>query len=302
MIHETLADVEQMARPYVGQGQVARYIPALARVSIDRFGVAVRTLDGETELAGDAEVAFSIQSISKLFMLTLALGVRGRRLWEHVGREPSGDPFNSLIQLEHESGRPRNPLINAGALCVTDAVISEVGDAKEAIRSFVSARCGEEIQFDPEVARSERDTGHRNVALAHFIKSFGRLENDVEPVLDAYFHQCSLAMSARQLATAVGYLANDGRCPVTGDQVLSPRRARRVRALMLTCGLYDAAGEFAFRVGLPAKSGVGGGIVAVVPGRLGVCAWSPGLDDTGNSIAAWRALEALVSLRGLTVF
>lgn len=297
-----LAAAAEAARPYVGQGEVASYIPALARVPSDRFGLAVRGVDGEAVAVGDAGTAFSIQSISKLFTLALALRLRGPSIWERVGREPSGNPFNSLVQLEYEAGRPRNPFINAGALCITDVLVSDFGDARSAIVEFVSGLCGEEIAFDEEVARSERERGFRNAALANFIKSFGRLDNDVEEVLDVYFHQCALAMSCTQLAAAVGFLANRGVCPRREEPVVSERQARRINALMLTCGLYDAAGEFAFTVGVPAKSGVGGGIVAVVPGRLGACAWSPGLDETGNSIAAWKALERFAADSGASVF
>jgi glutaminase len=262
----------------------------------------VHTVEGQASGVGDAEVPFSIQSISKLFSLTLALQARGPAVWDCVGREPSGNPFNSLIQLEREEGRPRNPFINAGAIRIADLLVSSFDDPKRALQDLGQRLCGQPFRFDAEVAASERATGFRNAALAHFMKSFGQLDNDVDTVLDVYFHQCAIALSCAQLAQALGYLAHGGVVPGTQDSILTPRQARRVNALMLTCGTYDAAGEFAFRIGLPCKSGVGGGIVAVVPGRLTACVWSPGLDETGNSAVGQRALEAFVAHTGWSVF
>ena len=290
-------------RPQLKQGQVATYIDALARIPKDRFGMAVRTADGEEFVAGDGETPFSIQSISKLFTLTMAMNFIGDGLWKRVGREPSGNPFNSLVQLEHEEGVPRNPFINAGAHVVTDCLASHCGDPRRDILNFVRAVAGNDgIDYDPEVAASERQTGYRNFALANFLKSFGRLECDVDVVLDLYFHQCSIAMSCLDLCRAVSFLANDGIHPVTGDKIVPKPRARRINSLMLTCGLYDAVGNFAFRVGLPSKSGVGGGIVSVLPGKLTACVWSPGLDPSGNSLAGTRALELFARRTGATIF
>ena len=295
-LDEVIRRVCDDVAPLVGTGKVADYIPALACVSPERFGIAVRTVDGRCEVAGDADERFSVQSISKVLTLTLALADRGDALWERVGKEPSGDPFNSLFQLEFERGVPRNPLINAGAIVVADCLVSDRPDARGDVRDFASELCGTAVDFDPRVAASERDTGHRNAALAQLMKSFGNLENPVEAVLDTYFHQCSLAMSCRELATAFGFLA-DG-----GAQVVSPERARRINALMLTCGTYDRAGEFAFEVGLPAKSGVGGGIVAVVPGRGVIAVWSPALGASGNSVAGVEALRRFVARTAWSVF
>jgi glutaminase len=270
-----LDEIVATLRPELGQaGHVASYIPALARVPAAQLGIALRTCDGEEAQAGHSTTPFSIQSISKLFTLTLGMRELGDALWEHIGREPSGSAFNSLVQLESERGVPRNPFINAGAIAVTDRLVTAC-DPKVEILALLSSLCGEPVHFDEEVAASEAATGFRNVALANFMKSFGRLENDVGPVLDAYFHDCSIRMSCLQLARATGFLCRDGAHPYTGEQLLTERQARRVNALMLTCGTYDAAGEFAFRVGLPCKSGVGGGIVAVVPDRLTLCVWSP---------------------------
>ncbi|WP_345295360.1 glutaminase [Luteimonas vadosa] len=290
-------------RPWVGRGKVADYIPRLAEVPADRFGMAVATLDGRLLQVGDAEEAFSIQSISKVFTLTMALEALGNELWNRVGREPSGSPYNSLVQLEREHGIPRNPLINAGAHVVADVILSSDDDARGRLLSFVRARSDDmAVEMDPEVARSERVAGYRNTALANFIRSFGNLDNPVEAVLDFYYHQCAIRMNCVDLARSFLYLANRGRCQHSGEVVISPERAKRINAIMLTCGTYDAAGEFAFRVGLPAKSGVGGGIVAVVPNVLAVAVWSPGLDDKGNSLAGAQALDLFTTRTGLSVF
>ena len=282
-------------------GQVASYIPALARVPAAQLGIALRTRDGEEAQAGDSTTPFSIQSISKLFTLTLGMRELGEALWERIGREPSGNAFNSLVQLESEHGVPRNPFINAGAIAVTDRLVSVI-DAKAGMLALLSSLCGEPVHFDEEVAASEAATGFRNVALANFMKSFGRIDNDVGAVLDVYFHACAIRMSCLQLARAAGFLCADGAHPYTGGQLLTERQARRVNALMLTCGTYDAAGEFAFRIGLPCKSGVGGGIVAVVPDRLTLCVWSPALEPSGNSLLGMKALEMFTARTGLSIF
>jgi glutaminase len=297
-----LEEIVATLRPELGrEGRVASYIPALARVPAAQFGIALRTCDGQEAQAGDSTVPFSIQSISKLFALALGMRELGTALWERIGREPSGNPFNSLVQLESEQGIPRNPFINAGALAVTDRLLSRC-DPKAAMLALLSGLCGEPVAFDEEVAASEAATGFRNAALANFMKSFGRIDHPVDDVLDAYFHHCSIAMSCMQLARAAGFLCRDGVHPYTGEQVLTERQARRVNALMLTCGTYDAAGEFAFRIGLPCKSGVGGGIVAVVPDRLTLCVWSPALEASGNSLLGMKALELFAAKTGLSIF
>lgn len=304
MDFQTLLDeIAAELQPRAGaQGAVATYIPALARVPAARFGIALRTCDGEVAAAGDSVVPFSIQSVSKVFSLTLAMHHVGEALWQRIGREPSGDPFNSLVQLEHEQGVPRNPFINAGAIAVADRLLSH-GQGKRELLAMMSSLCGEPVSFDDEVAASEAATGFRNLAVANFMKSFGKLDNPVAEVLDLYFHQCAIRMSCRQLAHAAGYLCRDGRHPCDGaTALLSERQTRRINALMLTCGTYDAAGEFAFRIGLPCKSGVGGGIVAVVPDRLTLCVWSPALDATGNSLLGMQALEMFAARSGLSIF
>ena len=308
-----LDEIDAEIRPLLGAaGTVASYIPALARVPAEHFGIALHTRDGEEACAGDARAPFSIQSVSKLFTLTLAMRCLGERLWERIGREPSGNPFNSLVQLEFEAGRPRNPFINAGALAVADRLVTQARaaacgagprDARDDILALMTDLAGEAVAFDPEVAASEAATGFRNVALVNFMKSFGKIDNDVADVLDMYFHQCAIRMSCVQLARAAGFLSRDGAHP--GDQrtqVTTERQARRINALMLTCGTYDAAGDVAFSIGLPCKSGVGGGIVAVVPDHLTLCVWSPALDATGNSLLGLKALELFVAKTGLSVF
>ena len=297
-----LEEIVATLRPELGRaGQVANYIPALARVPPAQFGIALRTCDGHEAHAGDSTTPFSIQSISKLFALTLGMRELGEALWERIGREPSGNPFNSLVQLEAEQGIPRNPFINAGALAVTDRLVS-LFDAKARMLALLSDLCGDPVGFDEEVAASEAATGFRNVALANFMKSFGRIDNDVGAVLDAYFHHCAVRMSCLQLARASVFLCRDGVHPSTGEQILTEKQARRVNALMLTCGTYDAAGEFAFRIGLPCKSGVGGGIVAVVPDRLALCVWSPALEPSGNSLLGMKALELFAAKTGMSIF
>ena len=298
-----LDDIDAQLRPDLGRdGQVATYIPALARVPAHRFGIALRTCRGEVAVAGDGDEPFSIQSISKLFTLTLAMRELGDALWTRIGVEPSGNPFNSLVQLEHEQGLPRNPFINAGAIAVADRLLA-CGQGKPALLALMSSLCGEPVAFDHEVAASEADTGFRNHAMANFMKGFGKLDHPVAEVLDLYFHQCAIRMSCRRLAQATGYLCRDGAHPVDGQPALvTERQARRLNALILTCGTYDAAGEFAFRIGLPCKSGVGGGIVAVVPDRLSLCVWSPALDATGNSLLGTRALELFAARTGWSIF
>ena len=298
-----LDQINEEIRPLLGHaGTVASYIPALARVPAQQFGIALRTCDGQEACAGDAAVPFSIQSISKLFTLTLAMRRMGDALWERIGREPSGNPFNSLVQLENEQGKPRNPFINAGAIAVADRLLSQ-GDAKRDILALMSDLAGEPIGFDEEVAASEAATGYRNHALANFMKSFGKIDNDVAPVLDVYFHQCALRMTCLQLARAAAFLSRDGDHPLDGQPAIcTERQTRRLNALMLTCGTYDAAGDVAFSIGLPCKSGVGGGIVAVVPDHLTLAVWSPALDATGNSLLGLKALELFVTNTGLSVF
>lgn len=299
-----LAEISSAVRPLSARGKVADYIPALGSVDPARFGIAFATVEGKVFAHGDATERFSVQSIAKVFALSLVLAGEGEstKLWRRVGREPSGNPFNSLIQLELERGIPRNPFINAGALVVVDHLLAMTGDSFSAVRSFVRAESGSaDVDLDAEVARSEALHGHRNAALAHFMKSCDNLSNPVGQVLDHYFRQCSLAMSCVELARTGLFLARHGEC-ADGTQLFSSSDAKRVNAVMLTCGTYDAAGELAFRVGLPAKSGVGGGILAILPGRGALCAWGPALHKSGNSITGVEALDRFTTHTGWSIF
>jgi glutaminase len=298
-----LEEIAEEVRPLLDQGQVADYIPMLAEVPRERFAMAVQTVEGGHFAVGSVGEAFSIQSVSKVYTLTMALRALGDPLWERVQREPSGDPFNSLVLLEHEQGIPRNPFINAGALVVSDMLLSAYENPRQELLRFVQARAGSlSVAPDAEVEASEKACGFRNAALANFLKSFDNLRNPVEEVLDFYYHQCSYAMTCTDLARSFLFLANGGLCPWSGERVLNPSATKRINALMLTCGTYDAVGDFVYRVGLPAKSGVGGGIAAVIPGRLAVAVWSPGLNEKGNSLAGTQALERFTTKTMMSIF
>ena len=304
-LSDVAATVLHDMQPHRGRGRVANYIPALARVDPHHFGLAIATCDGEIAAAGDADVAFSVQSISKVFTLTMALEKLGSDLWKRVGREPSGSAFNSIVQLERERGVPRNPLINAGALVVADALL-DTGDPAATIDQIVGfvrrAADAPDIGIDPEVAASEAQTGFRNASLANFLRAEGNLHSAVADVLRVYFNQCALSLNCRQLARSALYLAAGGIDPLTGAKITTPMRARRINSLMMTSGHYDASGDFAFRVGLPGKSGVGGGILAIAPGRAAIATWSPGLNPQGSSLVGVMALQRLASLTGWSVF
>jgi glutaminase len=296
-------EIVEQGQPLYGQGKVANYIPALARVSPYQFGMAIALLDGQVVSTGQANTLFSIQSISKLFTFVLALKMSGAALWQRVGREPSGAAFNSMVQLETEQGIPRNPFINAGALVITDMLTSRFAHLDIALLGLMRRLSDSpDLNWDMQTAKSERETAHRNMALAYFMKSYGNFVNEPELVLDNYCRQCATEMSCVQLAKAAIFLANAG-IDITaqaqfGEQFLSADEARRVNALLLTCGAYDAAGDFAYRIGLPVKTGVGGGIVAIVPGIGVVTVWSPELDGKGNSVLGAFALEQLVQRTG----
>lgn len=300
-----LDDITAKVNALPDRGKVATYIPQLACVDPDQFGIAVALPDGTIYSSGDAQTLFSIQSISKVFTLTIALGKLGDALWRRVGREPSGDPFNSIVQLEMEHGKPRNPFINAGAIAVVDAIMMghQPKETIAEILQFVRFIADDNsICMDDRVAKSELLTGDRNASLAHFMASFGHFKNPVDFVLGTYFHQCSIAMSCEQLARAALFLVSDGLNTSNGTRVVSAQRARRINSLMMMCGHYDGSGEFAFRVGLPGKSGVGGGIMAVAPGKASIAVWSPGLDHVGNSKLGTIALEMLAERTGWSVF
>ncbi|TKB48749.1 glutaminase B [Ferrimonas sediminicola] len=298
-----LQGIHDEALPLIGQGRVADYIPALAGVPANRLGIAICTADGELLGAGDYLDPFSIQSISKVFSLIQAMSLyEEQELWSRVGKEPSGNPFNSLVQLEFEHGIPRNPFINAGALVVSDMLQGRLSAPKHRMLELVRELSGNQhIVCDKVVARSEYEHSARNAAICYLMKSFGNFHNDVDGVMKSYFNHCAIRMSCADLARAFFFLANKGVC-LGGRRMISERQSRQVNALLATCGLYDGAGEFAYRVGMPGKSGVGGGIVAVVPGELSVCVWSPELDPSGNSLAGTRMLELLAKRLGRSIF
>ncbi len=298
-----LSRIFEDVKPLVGQGRVADYIPALSGVDANQFGIAVCGNDGEIYKIGDADTPFSIQSISKVFSLILAMEFYGDDIWKRVGHEPSGLPFNSLVQLEHEQGIPRNPFINAGALVVSDMNQSKFAAPDIAMREFLKKLSGNyHINVDKKIADSEYEHRARNAAAAYLMKSFGNFNNEVEDVLYNYFCNCAIKMSCVDLARASNFLANKGHSFTAAKAVLSENQTSRVNALLATSGLYDEAGGFAFRVGLPGKSGVGGGIIAIVPGRFSICVWSPALNAAGNSLAGMAALESLTQHIGWSVY
>lgn len=284
------------------RGLIATYIPELAKIDVHKFGIHLIDIEQRNFSAGASEERFSIQSISKVLTLSMVLGLIGETLWERVNVEPSGDPFNHLSLLEMENGVPRNPLINAGAIVVADILVSLLDNPKEEFLTYIRKLANDQtINFDKEVAQSEKITGFRNYAAANLLKSYGNLVNDVDKVLDFYFHQCSLSMSCQQLTNTFFMFINHGKCQ-RNNTYLTKGQVKRVNALLLTCGFYDEAGEFAFEVGLPGKSGVGGGIVALLPNRFCVATWSPGLNDKGNSKLGMKALEKLTTVTELSIF
>ena len=287
----------------LGKGKVADYIPPLAKVSPDKYAISVCTVDGKKYNIGDFNEKFSIQSISKVFTLSMLAPMVGEELWESVGKEPSGSPFNSLVQLEYEKGIPRNPFINAGALVITDKLVERIPDLNDKVLEYVRDLAGsQDIDYNREVAASEYVTGERNKALAHLMKSFGNFKGKVSQVISSYCHHCSIEMSTSQLALAFLFLANGGVNPLNGKVVVGTRDAKRINAIMLTCGFYDESGDFAYRVGMPGKSGVGGGIVAVIPGKLSIAVWSPELNKYGNSYRGIATLADFTTELGISVF
>lgn len=289
----------------LGKGKVADYIPALGKADPSAFAMAVVDLEGDGAAIGDATTAFSIQSISKVFTLSMALAARGEKLWKRVGREPSGSAFNSIVQLEHEHGIPRNPLINAGAICITDTILTDhqCDEASPIIlQRLRELSASDTIAISEEIAASEEEWGNRNRALAYFMDGFGKLENEPTKILKSYFRQCAIEMSVTQLARAGLHLANGGKDPLSCVRNITRAQTNRVNALMMMCGHYDMSGDFAHRVGLPGKSGVGGGILAIAPGAAAVAVWSPGLNQAGNSLAGTIALEAFTDCTGLNLF
>ncbi|TQV84951.1 glutaminase B [Aliikangiella coralliicola] len=302
-INETLEKILQKVTPLIGQGKTAAYIPALANINPNQLGIAICDINGKVYSAGDANTPFSIQSICKVFTLSLALKIYDSDIWQRVGREPSGQKFNSLIQLESEQGIPRNPFINAGALLICDMLESRCSAPNYQLLELLRKLSGNyRIKTDAKVARSEMQHSARNAAVAYLMKSYQNFDNNVETVLESYAHHCAIEMNCIELAKASIYLANKGSSLDSKVQVLSAEHVKKVNAVLATCGLYDASGDFAFRVGLPGKSGVGGGIIAIIPGRYSVCVWSPELNEAGNSLAGTAALELLSQALDSSVF
>ncbi len=301
--HQILAEIQQEVTPYRNQGAISSSIPELAKVDPTKFGIHLVTTDGENVGIGDSEEKFSIQSISKVLSLSFAFTFIGEKVWERVGVEPSGNPFNSLVQLEYERGKPRNPFINPGAIVIADILVSQLDNPKRQFLDFIRMLANtNDIHFNEKVAQSEKDFGFRNAALANFLKSFGNIKNDVDEVLDFYFHQCAIEMTCRELSHAFLFFANEGKTWQKGNQILTKSQVKRLNALMQTCGFYDEAGEFTYKVGLPGKSGIGGGIVAVLPKNFCIATWSPRLNDKGNSAVGMKALELFTTKTGLSIF
>ncbi|MGE4383538.1 MAG: glutaminase [Arcobacter sp.] len=299
-----LEEIEREILPLFGEGKVADYIPALANVNPNQFSISLQMFDGTSFGVGEVNKKFSIQSISKVFTFTLALNYYGKELYKRVGHEPSGNPFNSLVQLEYENGIPRNPFINAGAIVTADSLVSIYkNDTFNQILEFIRTVANDDtINFDEEIFHSELEHGFRNYALINMIKSFGNIHNEIDDVIKTYFKQCSIMMSPAQLAKSMLFLANHGENPLTNETILTESKAKRINSLMLTCGHYDASGDFAYKVGLPGKSGVGGGIVAIVPKKMAICVYSPRLNTQGNSLIGTKALELFTTKTGLSIF
>jgi len=302
--NQILKEIEEETQPLLRQGNVADYIPALAGVNPNQFAMSLQLFDGSSFHIGDTKHRFSIQSISKVFSFAHLMKLYSGDLQNRLGLEPSGSAFNSLVQLEYENGIPRNPFINAGAIVVADMLVSEYKENAfdkmlEYIRDIDSQ---DSINIDEEVFHSEKSSGHRNYAVVELMKSFGNIKNSISDVMSLYFKLCSLTMSTQELSRAMLFLANHGEDPITNKIFLTYSQAKRVNAVMLTCGHYDASGDFAFRVGLPGKSGVGGGIVAIIPDKMSLCVFSPRLNTQGNSLVGTKALELFTTKTGLSIF
>jgi glutaminase len=297
-----LKEIQQESIAFPTIGSVTTTIPELAKINPNKFGIHITTIEGEDFGVGDSEEKFSIQSISKALTVALAFSFLGEEIWERVGVEPSGTAFNSLIQLEYEKGIPRNPFINSGAIVIADILVSCLKNPKQDFLDYIRMISGSPtIDYNLSVAQSEKDTRFRNAALANFLKSFGNIENDVDTVLDFYFHQCSIEMSCQELAHSFFFFANEGKTK-EGKQILTKSQVKRLNALMQTCGFYDESGEFTYKVGLPGKSGIGGGIVALYPKKFVVATWSPKLNKKGNSELGMHALELFTTKTGMSIF
>lgn len=295
-ITKELASVEN-------KGKLATYIPELSKVDSAKLGVHLILKNTKEYSIGDFKERFSIQSIAKVFALTLAYNTAGEELWGRLGVEPSGTAFNSLVQLEKDEGIPRNPFINAGALVVCDYLISNLKKPQEELLAFIrKAAQTQSITYNLKIAASEKSMGYRNAALVNLMKDFGNIENDVNEVLDFYFKLCSIEMSTSELSRSFLFLVNHGKDPITNEQIISDSKSRRITAIMQLCGFYDEAGEFSFKVGLPGKSGVGGGIIALHPSEYSIAVWSPKLNKKGNSYYGMKFLELFTTYTQSSIF
>lgn len=300
---KTIGEIYQSIIEQENNGKIADYIPELACVDPNKFGIHLYTVEGKGYGAGDYQIKFSTQSIAKVLSLTLAYKLEGDSIWERVGVEPSGNPYNSLVQLEDDNGKPRNPLINAGALVVCDILVSKFKNPKDGFLQFVRSICSRDnVGYDLSVASSEKSVGYRNSALCNYLKSFGNIQNKPDDVLDFYFTICSLEMSCENLSRAFMFLVHDSYKGNHNKPIIDPSKADRINAIMQTCGFYDESGEFAFRVGLPGKSGVGGGIVAVHPEKYCIAVWGPVLNEKGNSYRGMKALQQFTARTKSSIF
>lgn len=300
---QTIEEIFEEVKREKNAGKVASYIPELAKVDPEKFGVCLSTIDNHHYTVGDWEECFSIQSIVKVLSLSLAFKMLGKSIWKRVGVEPAGTPFNSLVQLEYEEGIPRNPFINSGALVICDILLNEIPDPKaEFITTLRRVADNEHLDYHLPTVESEKSEGYRNFALVNLIRSFGNIKNDVEAVLDFYFHLCSIRMNCMELCKTFLFLTNEGRSTLSGRRIVSKSEAKRINSIMMTCGFYDEAGEFAYEVGLPGKSGVGGGIVAVHPNHYTITVWSPRLNPRGNSYRGLRFLEKFTTRTEASIF
>jgi len=298
-----LNEIFDNVKPFSNVGNVSAGIPELAFIDPAKFGIHLVTMEGTDHFIGDSTEKFSIQSISKVLALAQAFTFTGEKIWERVGVEPSGNAFNSLVQLEYEQGKPRNPFINAGALVIADILVSHMESPKTDFLNFVRMLANSPaIHFNEKIAESEKATGYRNAALANLLKSYGNIANEVDVVLDFYFHQCSIEMSCKELAYAFSFFANEGKILKQDKRILTESQTKRLNALMQTCGFYDESGEFSYKVGLPGKSGIGGGIVAIHPQKYSIASWSPRLNEKGNSVLGMKSLELLTTKTGMSIF
>ena len=285
------------------KGETAQYIPELSKVDPNKFGIHLTTTTGTEASFGDSDELFSIQSIAKVLALTLALNKLGGKLWTRVGVEPSGTAFNSLIQLELERGIPRNPMINAGAIVICDVLMDNFENPKQELLHFIRKVSGiATLEYNTTIATSEKSVGYRNMALINLMKSLGNIRNEVDAVLDFYYHLCSIEMTCKQVSRTFLFLANSGIEPYSQERIVTESKAKRINAIMQLCGFYDEAGEFSFKVGLPGKSGVGGGIIAIHPKKYTIVVWSPRLNKKGNSFKGMRFLEAFTSKTESSIF